>query len=407
MSGRRRVLISAYSCEPGKGSEPEVGWQWARQMARWHEVTVLTRANNEAAIREGLVRDGAPTGLRFVYHDLPAPLPQWKGRLGVHDLYYRLWQWTAHKVIARLCAETRFDLLHHVTYAGARFPAAIFGHGVPTIWGPVGGFESMPDALLPWKYPRELIAELARNFANAAAIGCGTLGRRGKKATLAIASTDETASALARGGCGGSILPTVGIQLAEFLPREPVAQAAPLRLVFAGRLVYWKGVELALRALHASGTEAFLDIIGEGRFRRRAEALAVELGMRSRVCFLGQIPRDWMLRKYAGYDVMLYPSIHDTGGFVLLEAMASCVPVICLDCAGPGLIVTDDCGLRVPLGTRDEIIAGLASAIRRYAAEPALRLAHARQARVRVGEAYAWDRKGEAMNAIYEEVLGS
>ena len=50
MSQRLNVLLSAYACEPGQGSEPEVGWQWALNLAKFHEVTVITRANN----REGL-----------------------------------------------------------------------------------------------------------------------------------------------------------------------------------------------------------------------------------------------------------------------------------------------------------------------------------------------------------------
>ena len=114
-----------------------------------------------------------------------------------------------------------------------------------------------------------------------------------------------------------------------------------------------------------------------------------------------------MLERYGEYDAMLYPSLHDTGGFVLLEAMATTLPVICLDYAGPALSVADDCGIPVPLGSRTDVIAHLAAAIRRYTDDPALRRAHGRQARVRVGEYYEWDRKGEAMNAIYAEVLGS
>jgi glycosyltransferase involved in cell wall biosynthesis len=407
MSRRLRVLLSAYSCEPGKGSEPEVGWQWARQMARWHDVTVLTRANNEASIREGLAREGEMPGLRFVYHDLTAPLLLFlKRQFGWHDAYYRWWQSSARAVIARLCRETSFDLLHHVTYAGARFPAAIFDHGVPTIWGPVGGFESMPKEFLPWGYPRELVAELIRNAANIVEIELGTLRRRAQKANVVIASTDETADAIAHGGVGGKILPTVGIHLRDFPPQE-APPADHLRLLFAGRLLYWKGVELALRALHASGANARLDFVGAGRFRKSAEALTDELGLAERVRFRGQVPRAGMLQMYSQYDAMLYPSLHDTGGFVLLEAMAALLPVICLDCAGPARIVADDCGVRVPLGSRTDVITHLAAAIRRYADDPALRRSHGRQARAHVGEHYEWDRKGEAMNAIYEEVLGS
>ena len=69
MDKRLKVLISAYACEPGKGSEPEVGWQWALQMARFHDVTVLTRANNRASIEAEISRmDGAKP--KFIYFDL-------------------------------------------------------------------------------------------------------------------------------------------------------------------------------------------------------------------------------------------------------------------------------------------------------------------------------------------------
>ena len=54
MPKKLKVLISAYACEPNKGSEPEVGWQWALQMARYHDVTVLTRSNNRAGIEKEL-----------------------------------------------------------------------------------------------------------------------------------------------------------------------------------------------------------------------------------------------------------------------------------------------------------------------------------------------------------------
>ena len=71
MVTRLKVLMSAYACEPGRGSEPEVGWQWAFQMARFHEVTVVTRANNRAVIDRALA-DYPGAKPEFIYYDLPA-----------------------------------------------------------------------------------------------------------------------------------------------------------------------------------------------------------------------------------------------------------------------------------------------------------------------------------------------
>lgn len=383
-----------------------MGWQWARQMARWHDVTVLTRANNEPTIRAALASGPEVPGVRFVYHDLTAPWLRLKKQLGLHGWYYRRWQASAREVIARMVRETHFDLVHHVTYAGARFPTVIFGHGVPAIWGPVGGFESMPQPFLPWRYPRELLEEMVRNAANALQERTGALARRAAAASLAIVSTQETADALERAGVRSRLLPTIGIRLADFTP-SVAPPADHLRLLFSGRLLYWKGVELAIRALHASGTTARLTFMGEGRFRSSAEALVRDLALQDRVEFRGQVTRAEMLAAYASYDALLFPSLHDTGGFVLLEAMATALPVICLACAGPALAVPEGCGLPVPLGSRGEVIAGLAAAIRRYAEDPGLRRAHGAQARQHVGEHYEWDRKGEKMNSFYAEVLSS
>ncbi|MDB4305849.1 hypothetical protein N9927_04115, partial [Akkermansiaceae bacterium] len=66
-----RVLMSAYSCEPGKGSEPEVGWRVATEMAKHADVHVITRANNNVAIDpyySDLPKEARPN---FLYYDLP------------------------------------------------------------------------------------------------------------------------------------------------------------------------------------------------------------------------------------------------------------------------------------------------------------------------------------------------
>src|SRR5438094_7609609 len=109
-----KVLISAYACEPNKGSEPEVGWQWALQMARFHEVTVLTRANNRRAIEKALesVRDRESLP-KFVYHDRSSLLLDLKRWSKAIKLYYLLWQKSAHELVKQLHDTHHFDLMHH------------------------------------------------------------------------------------------------------------------------------------------------------------------------------------------------------------------------------------------------------------------------------------------------------
>src|SRR5260221_9908814 len=114
MSQRLRVLISAYACEPNKGSEPEIGWQWALQIARFHDVTALTRSNNRMAIEQGLgsLREKQPLP-KFAYHDCNAFLLGMKRRSKLIKLYYLLWQKSAPEMIQPLHENEYYDLMHH------------------------------------------------------------------------------------------------------------------------------------------------------------------------------------------------------------------------------------------------------------------------------------------------------
>src|SRR5580704_1216196 len=132
MAERLKVLMSAYACEPNKGSEPEVGWQWALQMAKFNDVTVVTRANNQASIeKETALLKGTVPLPRFVYHDEGPFLLGLKKRFGIIRSYYVLWQVSAWNVIHRLHLQNSYDIFHHVTFAGFRYRTAIWNHGAP------------------------------------------------------------------------------------------------------------------------------------------------------------------------------------------------------------------------------------------------------------------------------------
>ncbi len=407
MNRRLKVLMSAYACEPNKGSEPEVGWQWALQMARFHEVTVLTRENNRAAIESELemLRDQQPLP-RFVYHDRSQFLLDFKRRSKSVKWYYLLWQQSAREVVAILQAEHRFDLLHHVTFAGFRYPTAIWGHGAPTLWGPVGGIESVRASLLPWRHPRSLLVESLRglnNFVQAAPFQA--LSQRSQATTRILASTREMQLTLDRLGFQSQLMPTIGLKARElpFVPHG--ASRGPLRLLFVGNIITLKGVDLALEALKESGINATLTLFGTGNYQAAAQRLTQQLGLTDRVFFKGRLPRLEILKTYPDYDVFVFPSLHDTGGYALIEAMLNELPAVCLDCGGPAVAVAEGCGIKVPLGRRQQVIAGLAQALRQYDSDRGLITSHGKAAREHILNQYDWDTKGVEMSRVYAETV--
>lgn len=408
MSRRLKVLISAYACEPGKGSEPEVGWQWAMHMAQFHDVIVLTRANN----RQNIERELAPLHGKqpipeFVYHDEGPLLLEIKRSLKTHKLYYLIWQRSAHEIVAQLEHTHHFDLLHHVTFAGFRFPTAIWGHGVPSVWGPIGGMESVPFGLLPWNHPRSLLEEVARNYNNLFQLGpANVLAKRARASTTILTSTAETQLALKQLGFQAQLMPTIGLDTSRLAAPPPKStEAGPLRLLFVGNIITLKGVDLALHALKESGTNARFTLIGGGNFLTEAKRLTEELQLTTQVEFKPRIAREQVLQTYRDYDVFLFPSLHDTGGYAVIEAMLNALPVICLDCGGPALAVEVGCGIKAPLGTRTSVISNLAAAIQRYDRDRALVHDHGEAARHSIIRRYDWQKKAEQMNTVYAGTL--
>ncbi len=409
MSQRRKVLLSAYACEPGKGSEPEVGWRWALEMARFHDVTVLTRANNrgpiEAALADALDREMRP---RFVHFDLGDAAQRWKKRLGATQLYYWFWQQAARKRVAELVATEHFDLLHHATFAGYRYPTAIAGHGVPSLWGPVGGVECVPWGLLPWRHPASLWRESFRNVVNRAqTVGWSALGRHAALVTHTLASTPGMQRVLATLGHEADLMPTIGVDVADFPPPERKPSTGPLRLLYVGYLIALKGIDLAIEALHQSRTDATFTLVGDGNFAETCRRLAGRLGLTPRVHFPGRKPRAEVLRLYREFDLVVFPSLHDTGGYTVLEGMANGLPVLCLDCGGPALAVREGCGIKVPLGRRAQVVRGLAEGIRFYNEHRGLLVTQAPTARAAVLDHYDWGIKGRRMHEIYVRLASS
>jgi len=402
-----RVLISAYACEPGKGSEPEVGWQWALQMARFHEVTVLTRSNNQPAIEAGLAplrgKQPLPT---FIYHDESRFLRRIKKWPGFTQLYYIIWQSSARELVVRLHKACPFDLLHHVTFAGFRYPAAIWGHGVPCIWGPIGGIESVPIQLLPLSHPISLSIEIARTVHNLIqASPFQILPQRAAASTVVLASTPEMHRVLQRHGFKALLKPTIGLHV-QNLPALPAfAPKGALKLLFVGKIITLKGVDLALRAAAASGTDATITLLGDGNYLSAARRLAARLGLGDRARFSGRPSREEVLKLYPQFDAFIFPSVHDTGGYAVIEAMSRGLPVICVDYGGPGLAVRENCGSKIPLGSRSAMVQGLAKAIRFYDHDRNKILEHGKAAQQTIINEYDWNRKGEHMNQIYQQAM--
>jgi glycosyltransferase involved in cell wall biosynthesis len=405
-----RVLLSAYACEPDRGSEPAVGWNWVRQMARFHEVWVLTRANNRGVISEFTKKTPLPN-VHWEYVDLPAPLRGLKrGEIGLH-VYYYLWQLSAFRRARELHKAIHFDVAHHVTFGRYWAPSPIALLPAPFIFGPVGGGDTAPLAFWATYGPRGIAIDAARSLGRAVASFDPLLRLTLARSAAAIAATEQTAKRLRRLGAKHVLVhPQFGMSRGEMerLRSMPHGDGQVVRLIGIGRLVHWKGFQLTIRAfaeMRRNGVGCELWIVNDGPEKDRLARLARKLGVEKDVVFWGKLPTlDEAQRKLAESDILVHPALHEAFGNVCLEAMTLGKPVVCLDLGGPAIQVTAETGFKITPRRVGRTVTELARALRELVENDELRARMSRAAAVRAHEEFDWDRKGSWMNGLYHRL---
>jgi len=326
----------------------------------------------------------------------------------------------------KLHRQVKFDVFHHVTYANdwmASFLGALLP--VPYLRGPGGGAHRTPPAFL---------AEynfMARFWEKVRSVGQWVLrhdpfymrGQRRARALL-LCNREAQEAVPARLKSKVQLFPVNGISSEDLQvlsgSNGDGKAAAPevlrarsrdsvYRVFSAGKLLSLKGYAFAIRAF-ARFAERHLDvqftIVGDGPERARLEELVREKGLDGKVRLEKWMPRKDVLGLMGHADAFLFPSLRDGGGAVVVEAMAAGIPVICMDLAGPGLHITEECGIKIPARSPDEAIDLMAQALEKLYVDNDLRLKMGRAGRARAEEVYSWDHLGDRLARIYQEVLG-
>jgi glycosyltransferase involved in cell wall biosynthesis len=230
-----------------------------------------------------------------------------------------------------------------------------------------------------------------------------------RRAQLIACTTAETVARIPRRYRAKCVVQlAIGIDEAE-ISAAPSAPPAPPRLLFVGRLLYWKGLHLAFRALaeaRSSVPDLKMKIIGSGEDRVWLERKARGAGVTDLLEWVSSTPHEQIVREYHHSLCLVFPSLHDSGGMVVLEALAAGLPVICLDLGGPGTIATPNCALIVPThrSAQADVERGLADAIIRLVRDDQLGARLSANATQRARE-LTWDRAAENLYSRAESVF--
>jgi glycosyltransferase involved in cell wall biosynthesis len=399
---RLDILLIAPNCDEHDVGEAFWAQRWTKHLSEVANVTLLTQA------RPGRVPASMQLPETRVI-EWPEPvLPRRLERLGAMlKPAFPMFAARARRWIEeQLRVGAHFDIIHQLTPLALRYASPAASFKIPYVLGPHGGSLATPEAFAAecrtapiFTRLREidrlrLTADpwLRRSFSGAACV----LG-------VAPYVRDLLGSARLQ---RFEVMSELGIdEELPLRPRKPIG--GDLRLLHVARAVRTKGLRDCVRALSLLPDMPQVRLVqaGDGEELEICRREASRIGVADRIEFLGRVPRERVETLYASSDAFLFPSFREASGGVVFEAMRHGLPVITADRGGPGHVVTDGCGIKVPVETPDQFARGLAEAIRLMATNPDKRERLSRGSRERVFQLGAWPGKIAWLLDLYHSIL--
>lgn len=414
------MLVSAESCNPDLVSVPLVGWSLARALAGVADVHLVTQVRG----REAILRAGLVEGRDVTFIDserVAAPLYKaatalrgganrgWTLVTAAQSVGYAYYERLVWKRFGAEIRAGKWDVVHRVTPLTPTAPSSLARKcrraGVPFVLGPLNGGVPWPKG---FSSARRKEREWLSYVRDAYKLLPGYASTRRNAAAIVVASRDTLAQMPE--WCRDRCVYVVenAVDLGRFGEPRTRAAAPPVRVAFLGRLVPYKGADMLLEAaapLVRAG-KVRVEIIGDGPEMGALRGLAAKEGIEGGVEFAGWVEHTKVRERLGSAHVLGFPSIREFGGGVALEAMALGVPPIVMDYGGPGELVTAGTGWALPMGPREEIVAGVRGVLEEIAARPEMLDGMGRAARARVLEWFTWEAKARQILEVYRWVLG-
>jgi glycosyltransferase involved in cell wall biosynthesis len=373
-------------------------------MSRLHQVWVIAHPEYKDRV-DSFLASHPNDRIQFIWVVPKTRFDYWKpGSNQERGIRLHYWHWMkeAYDQAASLHNQVHLDLLHHVSWSTIAVPPPFWKLPLAAVWGPIGGGQSFPPSFISY-LRNNRIKELLRSLNLLLLPYSPTLRRSLAHTSVVLATNIETKDLLERAGAS-----RVGLFLdcgvdGRSAPPGPKVAGERLTLLWAGRLEPQKGLAIALRAMAVSKyRDSSLLVAGSGIEQFKMEGLAQSLGLGNRVQFLGRVPRETMETLFQSCDALVFTSLRDSFGSVVLEAMSYGLPVIALNHQGMRAFVPDDASLKVSVSSPQQVISDLADAFDVLGSNPQLKQSMSKAA-LAFAESQTWPRRAEKMNELYAD----
>lgn len=353
-----KILLSAYSCEPFKGSEPAVGWNWALTLAKFkNETVVVTRKNNKHLINNYLKKNNSiKKYLKFYYYDLPSFLTVILKLKKNSYFYFFFWQVGLFFFVKNLTKKFSFDYIHHVTFVGIRIPSFLHLLKIPFIFGPISGGINIKKNLRKSFTFKEKIFEYLRDLSNFYIPYSPLINlcfKRSKKIFVADKETLKLIPLIYKKKT--SLLLGIGSKLNKKIKINNFKKKI-FRICFVGRLLSIKGIIISLKTIKKlkDKHKLIFEIAGSGPLKNKIIKFISENNLKNIVKLKGNLEKKKLVKLYKNSDILLFPSLRDSGGLVILEAAMHDTISAVLNVGGPDQLVDNKTGIKISILNKTE-----------------------------------------------------
>ncbi len=342
------ILINAYACSPSKGSEPGMAWNWIINLAKYYQIYVITEGEwkNEIEFELHLLPQGK--NIKFYYNPVSEKIRSMCWNQGTWRFYYfyRKWQERTLQIALKIISETKIDLIHQLNMVGYREPGFLWKiKGIPKVWGPIGGFGSIPLQYLNLYKKSSATKQIVKQCINRYQPFIPYILDPIKKMDALVACNTIASKSLNKITKRKiPIISEVGAKENYFLEKKDFHQET-LHIAWVGKNDERKALPIAFEVFsNLKRQNIHLHIYGI-----KQDELNIKFLSKNNVTFYGWLTNKEVQNKLQNCHALLFTSLFEATGTVVLEALSLGLPVLCHNTCGQGDIVTNECGYKIKM----------------------------------------------------------
>ncbi len=402
-----KILVNSYTCSPYKGSEPGMGWNFVRSLAKSNELHIITEIGFKNDI-DRYFSENPNEKEHYKFYFIKREHHETLRKIWPPSYYwfYKKWQKKVYKFALQLHEKEKFDIVHQLNMVGYREPGYLWKiKDIPFIWGPIGGFNITPWKMLPSMGIYGALFYGCRNTINLWQMHTMSRVKKAmRRADAIVAATQDCKDVIKRlYNKDAVIIPEVGlINIGEITPKLR-SKDETLRICWSGQHTPGKSLNLLIDAMkELKGLNIELNVIGKGRETAKWQKRAKKAGIEN-IVWHGWVERSKALEIMNSAHVFVITSMSDLTSTVILEALSYGLPVIAMDHCGFSNVLNDKCGIKIKIKNKRQVVRDLGKAIETINSNEELRKQLSQGALERAKD-FSWDEKARMLNSIYEQI---